>query len=322
MNTVFRLLLSLIITAPLAAHAADECDDVLRVVAKQINFPSAPQSVEIDWQDIKSYPSKKILGDLELGQVDDEALSKLLSRADQCAAEKRPYYLEKFGYQFTPEQKNAFVQEIVAAQRPFPFIKAMLETTKSPNGIELSCHSLSSYEASHNRGGQVQVGTLIGKDILEFKDDDFEAISKRIDQCKGMVTTLYPGTIISERFAQKLDALKIDMPAIIDQQHIALEEKAKHDEEIRKAEEHKQQEEHPSTFVSILRWLEKINQAGGLMFIVGGSAGFVKLDKRFKTGRKNNEPHAKWAMPVTVIGFTMLIVSGVLGSWANSLQFH
>ncbi len=322
MNNLFRLILCLIIAFPLYARSADECDDILRVVAKQIHFPSAPQPVTINWLDVESYPSIKIVGNIELRQVDDEVLAKILDRADECAEEKRPYYLEKTGYRFTPEHKDAFVQEIAAAQKPFSFIVAMLEKTKSPNGIELSCQTLSNYQPPLSRGGLLQVSTLLGKELLELKNDDFEAISKKIDQCKAVVTSQYPGVIISEKFAQNLDALKSDMPMIVDQQHLALQEKAKRDEEIQKADKRKQQEENPSTFVYILRWLEKINKTGGIIFIIIGSAGFAKLDKRFKTGRKNNELDAKWAMPVTIIGFVMLLFSGVLSSWADSLQFY
>lgn len=303
------------------AYAADDCDAILGEMDRQINHPAKVQPIDLGMAELESYTKSKIIGDFQVGQIDNEVLMKIMDRADQCALEKQPYYLKNENYHFTDEQKNILINNIVSAQKIFPFINAMQEEMVTPSGISVSCLSLSKYTSSAYRGSIRLPSQLFGKDIFNFKNEDFKAIIGRIDQCESILEGKVDGFLIPQSYKNSLDVLKEELPSISSLQNAAWGERKVRDDEIKKAAIRKQKEENPSVFVSILRGLEKLNGAGGGIFILVGVAGLAKIDKRFKTGRKNNKPDARWAMPLMAIGSAMLVLAWIVGKVADFFQF-
>lgn len=325
MKYLKHFLLLTLVLLPLTSYGADQCESVLGYFLKQVYFSQEIKPVSISYVDINGYAKQKIIGDIELGQIDDAKLAQIIETADTCAVVQKPYYLENTGYRFSQDQKNLLISKVIALQKPFPFIREMLEEQKTIGGLTLSCYALAGTHFNRVKGILPMPDELFGKKMIGYIASDFNAIDEKITQCKGVITSPHDGFDVNGLFVEELDNLSTDLKEIkvhqVEIQAEAMEQKAQVDEKIKIDTEREYKAEHPSLLVSILIWISKVNGVGGLIAIVIGMAGFVKSDKRFKTGRKNNEADAKWAIPLTILGLSMYVLSYLVGHLASYLQF-
>lgn len=285
-----------------------------------------------DFEDIKNAHLQIVLGPMDLmrygksisivyiplGKFGDKELNEFFLDLDECAQSSRLEKLKRADgiYRYSDDEKRIFIENVKRMQSPFQFINEFAVEHIVFNDLKLSCAKLMDSSNVYVSSTQPN-GLLLGKPLSAYENSDFEKIRNKLNQCLGLVMATYDGFAL-DRGAFEASLLRISNAVTSWERERNLLATM-----IENAQKEKDRKE---SFPYVARvWISNAgNMVGkviafiGLVMIGIASKGVVKRDKRFKTGRVNNEDDAPWATKLGVLGFVVGSIGGtviLISSW-------
>ena len=302
------------------SYAGVECDIFIYTFFEMTSPPGV--SVDVTPGNIDGYSQQKVLSNIRLDDIESGSVNKILEYLDRCSLERKPVYLERSGWRFPQEMKDAFSERIDELQKNLLFVRKMMVTEDYFEEFAQSCIGL----LKMNNIGYVNAksflsSNLFGKPIGLYGDKDFDFVYTKIDSCAQVVTENYPDGSASDEFHNRYNSvlLNIQKLKVLRDRSVKYLERKSEEEKAAIMERHAI--DNPPFFASLLYFGKSLSEAVAGVLILIGVAGFVKRDARFKTGNKDNLPDMPWALPFVVYSILFGLASAILGFIAKQLHY-
>lgn len=299
------------------SSASAECKNALSMRDFE-DIKNAHQQIVLGPMDLMRYGKGISLVYIPLDRFGDNELNEFFLDLDECAQSSRLERL-KFAdgiYRYSDDEKRLFIENIKRMQSPFQFIHEFTEEHIVFNDLKLSCMKLMDSSNAYVSAKQPN-GLLLGKPLSAYENSDFEKIRNKINQCLGLVRATYVG------FSLNKGAFEASLLHISNTVNSWESERNLLSAMIDSAQKEKERKE---SFSYVGReWIsefgDKVGKAIifiGILIIAIAGSGVVKRDKRFKTGRVNNEDDAPWVVKLGTSGFAVAMIGGaimLIASW-------
>jgi len=205
-----------------------------------------------------------------------------------------------------------------------------LHESSALQDISISCADIVSFPLKHTglRGMEREKNFLpyektFNKNFINFTNEDYNFIEKKIDICKNFVdSTLkkFGSIIVDESTSQNIsDSSKIEKLAKDMQEWKAIQTQEIDKNKIELAAANQVQSQlaegdrrknSPTLAEKLADYLIKI----GVIGIIGSGALMTKIDKRFKTGFKDNKKPPGWLYSIAFTSIGMLILGYIINN--------
>lgn len=289
--------------------AATECDQFIWMASDAVNLNWDAGPIFIDAFDNQKLLSKEIAPGRLAKDVNDGDMEGIFEKVNACLAATKYYKFESSGYQLTDAQKQHYRNYVRRYKLAIDLRNQLAVETTLTNGMSFSCIDIYKHEnARKYRDSIINPGTILGKSLTSYTDADFDLVGTKLDQCKLLAKNA-EGVKVDDRFINKFEEFGNSLAAWKDvKSAFAVAEESERKEQIVQAEV-SEKKQNPPWIVKTLDWIVKTIGGIGVLAVAIGSFGFVKRDKRFKTGRKNNEDDAPWAVQLAKVGFILVLTS-------------
>lgn len=275
-------------------------------------------AVDVLYAGSMQYGSAHVITGIPIDRFDDDRMNDFLVNLDECTESSRLLRLKRDDgtYRYSDEEKQVFIENVKYMQRPFLFINEFTAEHIVSNEIKLSCTMLMNSGNAYVSAKQPN-SLLLGKPFSTYEKSDFDKIRNKINQCLELVRSTYDGfTLNREGFEKPLLNISNAVSSWESERNLL----SAMIDDARKERERKE-----SFSYVAQKWLsefgDKISNAIifiGILMLIIASRGVVKRDKRFKTGRVNNEDDAPWAIKLGASGFAVALIGGaiaLISSW-------
>lgn len=294
-----------------ASSASAECKNSLSMRDFE-DIKNAHQQIVLGPMDLMRYGKGISIVYIPLGNFGGNELNEFFLDLDECAQSSRLEKLKRADgiYRYSDDDKRLFIENIKRMQSPFKFIHDFTVDHIVFNDLKLSCAKLMDSHNAYVSSTQPN-GLLLGKPLSAYENHDFETIRNKVNQCLGLVRATYDGFALNQEAFEASLFLTYSAVTSWESERNLLSAKA---DSARKEKERKE------SFSYVTRgWMsefgDKVGKAiifiGILILAIAGS-GVVKRDKRFKTGRVNNEDDAPWVIKLGTSGFAVALIGGAI----------
>lgn len=264
------------------------------------------------------YGSAKVTTGIPLDKFDDNKINDFLDNLDECTESSRLLRLKRDdgSYRYSDNEKQLFIENIKRMQRPFIFINEFTSEQIVSNDLKLSCTILMNSGRAYVSAKQPN-SLLLGKPLSSYETSDFNKIRNKLNQCLELVRATYDGFALNrEEFEKPLLSISSAVTSWESERNLlsAMIDNARKEKERKESFSYVTQEWVSSAGDKLGKAILII----GIIIIAIASNGLVKRDKRFKTGRVNNENDAPWATKLGALGFVVGLIGGtviLISSW-------